>query len=212
MTNPTQREYREMLSPGLDDLMAELAEPVGFAGRSMVWRRDGAGVRHELKFVIARNSSLVRTGALMNLSVAIQPKIAAEEYERLVPGDRCEIRMPVDLVEYATGVRHTMWAFDSAKGAADLLPAIRRTLSAATLPYLEARRSPEGLLACLTEAITAAEPPPDYQPRSQAAAVAAAVALSLGRDTDAKRVLTHAYGRDEYLRREYARALEQVGV
>lgn len=212
MTNPTQREYREMFSPGLDDLMAEVVEPEGFAGKSMSWRRREGGMHHEMKFVISRNSSLVRNGALMHVFVAVQPKSAAEEFERLVPGETCQIRIPGDFIESAAGVRPTMWAFDSARAAVDLLPSIRRTMTDAVLPYLEARRTPEGLLACLIEAVAAAKPPPVYQPRNRDAAVGAAVALSLGRDEDARRILAQAYGQDEYLRRDYARALEQVGI
>jgi hypothetical protein len=212
MGGPTLQDYREMLSPGLKDLIAEVLEPEGFVGRELVLRRDDAGVRHELRFAISRNSPMVRTGALMHLTVAIQPRLAVTEHERLVPGEHCEIRMPVELVECAMHQRRTTWAFDSAEAAEDLVPSVRRTLVGAVLPYLEPRRAAERLLAAVAAAVMADEPPSDYQPHSGTAAVAAALALVLGRVADARRLLVTAYADDEYLRREYAHALSVVGV
>src|SRR5690348_7554649 len=99
MQGPTQLDYLEMLAPGLDDLVAELLLPAGFTGRALTFRRDEGGIRHELRFSIARNTFLVRSGAVLMLSLAVQPRLAAKEFERLVPhGGRCEIRLPVELV------------------------------------------------------------------------------------------------------------------
>lgn len=211
MPGPTQLDYLEMLSPGFDDLVAELLVPAGFTGRALTFRRDEAGIRHELRFSIVRNTFLVRSGAVLMLSVAVQPRLAAKEFGRLVPhGGLCELRMPLELVEYAMGARHTVWAFDSAQGASDLLPFIARTLSQTVLPYLQPRRTAEGLLESLMTAAFADVPPPDYLPDSEAAVVGAAVALHLGARGVAERILLAAYGEDPYLRREYANALSVV--
>jgi hypothetical protein len=211
MQGPTQQDYLEMLAPGFDDLVAQLLVPVGFAGRASTFRRDDGGIRHELRFDLCRSTSLVGSGALLTLSVTIHPRLAEREFARLVPeGGRCELRMPVELVEYAMGVRHRLWDFDSAESAAELLPAVARTLSQAVLPYLEPRRTAEGLLDSLVTAAFADSSPPDYQPTSQDAAVGAALALSLGARGVAERILVTAYGEDPYLRREYATALSVV--
>lgn len=211
MQGPTQQDYLEMLAPGFDDLVAEVLVPQGFAGRALTFRRDDGGIRHELRFDLCRSTSLVGSGALLTLSVTIHPRLAEREFARLVPeGGRCELRMPVHLVEYAMGARHTVWEFDSSQDAEDLVPAITRTLSHSVLPYLEPRRTAEGLLESLLAAVLASTPSPDYQPHGPDAAVGAALALSLGARGVAERILVAAYGEDPYLRREYANALSVV--
>ena len=172
MGGPTLHDYREMLSPGLEDLIAEVLAPEGFAGHATgpASRRRGDAARAPLLHLPELPDGPDRG---VDAPDRRDPTASrSHEHERLVPGEHCEIRMPVELVECAMHQRRTTWAFDSAEAAADLVPSVRRTLVGAVLPYLEPRRTAERLLASLDAAVWLTEPPSDYQPHSGTAAVA----------------------------------------
>ena len=171
MGGPTLNDYREMLSPGLEDLIAEVLAPAGFAGHSMVQRRDDGGIRHELRFSsLARTRRCVRTGALLQLSVALQPRSRHTSSGAWCPAVCVSIRVPVR----ARGARHggacTRSGHSTPPRRRPSCCPVHRTDARAQVVCRtsQPRRTVEGLLEALDKASLARhEPPPDYQPDSR---------------------------------------------
>lgn len=206
------REATAMLGELMDRVDRDVLGPAGFTHPgALIFRRPGEGLTQRLVFWIERSSRFAGGRHMLGLRVEVAPTEGkALLVEMLPPGGKPVMALPVDVIESAAKVRHSVWAFDSPRMASDHLPTVTRTLTHAVLPYLNARRS-LGALADTIGGQPAMKPAPvDLMARGDAPVVGAAAALTLGRADQALSLLEAAYRDDPYLMRDHASAFEVV--
>lgn len=201
-----------MLGELMDRADRDVLEPAGFThSGALLFRRPGEGLTQRLVFWIERSSRFAGGRHMLGLRVEVAPTEGkALLVEMLPPGAKPVIALPVDLIESAAEVRHTVWAFDSPRMASDHLPTLTRTLAQAVLPYLDARRTLSDLADTIGGQLAMKPAPLDLMARGDAPVVGAAAALTLGRADQALSMLDSAYGDDPYLMRDHAAAFEVV--
>ncbi|MFD8978675.1 hypothetical protein [Streptomyces sp. NPDC059564] len=161
-------------------------------------------MKQEVEFGLFVRPKHARDSAQLVLNTHISPASAIEIYQEMLPNDpnpleSCRISSPIESIARE---RVGMWLFKDEVSAASLEDSVLRAVSSSVLPYLEEASSTEALFAICRDGVEKAASFLGYSAGNRAT-LGAALAVSIGKPSEALDLARLAYSDNSNLRAQY---------
>ncbi|MEU6071427.1 hypothetical protein ABZ864_45070 [Streptomyces sp. NPDC047082] len=204
MKPPSKSDYLRLIQPVIQGGPAAILKAEGFAGGSLSFVRSIGDVNQEVEFGLFVRPKHARDSAQLVLNTHISPTGVTEIYREMLPSDpepldSCRISAPLESIARE---RVSVWLFKDEVSAASLEDNVLRAVSNSVLPYLEGASSADGLFAMCRDGVQKAASVLGYSAGNRAT-LGAALAVSIGKVSEALDLVRLAYSENPNLRAQY---------
>jgi hypothetical protein len=201
---PSKADYRHLIQPVIQGGPAAALQAEGFSGDSLSFVRSIGDVTQEVEFGLFVRPKHAKDSAQLVLNTHVSPAGVIEIYKEMLPSDpnpieSCRISAPLESIARD---RVGMWLFRDEETAALVGGGVMQAVSNSVLPYLEDASSTGGLFAICRDGVQKAASILGHSAGSRAT-LGAALAVSIGRVSEALDLVSLAYSGNPNLRAQY---------